>query len=172
MIRGSHIVAPEHQRNQEIPKCGDEHGHRDPENHDAAVHGDQCVVLARRNDSIAGNVLIGKAQLHAKCVRKKAANQGHRHAGKQILHGDHFMVRREEVLPKNPRFGVVDFRAHRRTSAIVMAGSIASAGAAAGCCPATAGLELRNNQAAWSCGVSTTIRPAISAWPMPHICVH
>ena len=168
--RKRHVVAADHQRDQEISECGDEHGHGHPENHDAAVHGDQRVVLARRNDPVPGNMLIGKAQLHAEDVREIAADHGHRHAGEQILHGDDLVVGGPEVFLKKSRLGVLNFRAHRRTSAIVAGPSVADAGIAG--CSATAGLELRISQAAWSCGVSTIIRPAISAWPMPHICVH
>ena len=133
-----------------------------------------CIVtsalyLPGRDDSETGNMLVRKSQLHAEDVGEEAADQGHRHAREQILHGDHLVIGGPEIFLKNSRLGVMNLRAHRRTSATIELPAWEAGGAGS---DAADGFELCISHAAWSCGVSTIIRPAIMAWPIPHICVH
>ena len=72
------------------------------------------------------------------CMRKTYARKPpitrHGHARKQILHGDHFVVGGPEIFLKNSRLGVMNLRAHRRTSAMVGIGTARSrAGVLASC---------------------------------------
>jgi hypothetical protein len=51
-----------------------------------------------RHDAVAGHVGAREGQLHAEGVDGEATDERHEHAGEQVLHGDHLVIEREDVL--------------------------------------------------------------------------
>ena len=81
------------------------------------MHGHHRVVSAGCDDSEAGNMLVWESQLHAEDICQKAANHGHGHARKQILHCNNFVISGPEIFFKDSRLGVMRLCAHRMASA-------------------------------------------------------
>ena len=184
--REHHVVAADHQRDQIISKGRYQHRHGYPENHDAAVNGHQRVIPVRRHQSVARHYVPGKRELHAENVCEISADQRQRRSSKQILHGNHFVIGRPQVLVEEAEFVMprlvpvrtgVGVRAssgccHRLTSAILVLSpaslwrgmnGVSLVGAALA---ASAGFVTRFIHAACCCGVSTIIRACHQ--PMAH----
>jgi hypothetical protein len=114
--REHHVVAAEHEWDQKIPERGEEHRHGDPEDHDGAVHRDECVVLPGRHPPEQRHGLTGKGQLHPEHIDGETADERHEHPGEQVLHGDDLVVRRPQIRLDEARVVVGGLRrvaAHR-----------------------------------------------------------
>jgi hypothetical protein len=90
--------------------------------------GTNTLPICRRDAAEERHFRARIRELHAEHVHREAADQGERHAGEQVLHGDDLVVGRPQVLHE-PVLGVLVVRggvglgvsvgvnAHRRSPA-------------------------------------------------------
>ena len=102
-----HVIAADHQRDEQVAKRGDEHRHGEPENHDGAVVCDRGIVFQRRHVAEAGDELAGEGKLHAKRIGEKPADERHEDARPHVLLSDDLVIRRPEVLQEEVLLFVV-----------------------------------------------------------------